>query len=672
MAVLAGNQRIDDLSRSVGISVNSATSLSLVVPNAMPSGPIRVATAGGTSAAFGLSITGITAAATSGVPANGAQLSANPGQVITLNGTGLDTSTDVVFRVTDTSGNFSDLIVKPSTVIAGGTQAQVRVPPNAASGSLRVVGDLNGTDVALQILPVITDVQVQSVSADGSTAQVLISGLGFVEGGNSEYRFGSTTMLDAGVNAGPSVGGRSDAVLGFIVNGTVTITVPLSAAAFGAISVRTAGGVSASYSVSVASIVAVALSGTPADGTQASANAGQAVTLNGTGLSTATDVLLRYVDISATLQMVRLSPIAAAADGTSATLVIPAYANGAFTLQIFGSASQPLLQIVPTLSGFDVSGGLLRLYGSGLVEAAGRYAFTGARLEDNQANSGADVTYSANFGNQNGGVNFNTTALPSHGPGDVTVTTAGGTSAPLVLNTIRVEVTGTGLGDVAVDASGNLWVSDQGNPGKLLRIDAASGQVLETITLTTDYGTPYLFNNAGLQVLSSAMMLGAASVPAGSLLVFNGSASPDRVIAVDPASGAVLATLTLGTNYDLTAGLYDPASGHLFVTETNFAGNHLVEIDPATGAQLATFTVPFSVSIFAGLAIDPTSGNFWLGTYSSRWELVEITRSGVEVRRVDLRSQGVNDNEISGLAFAPDGALLVASTQGVVYRVGLS
>jgi len=40
-----------------------------------------------------------------------------------------------------------------------------------------------------------------------------------------------------------------------------------------------------------------------------------------------------------------------------------------------------------------------------------------------------------------------------------------------------------------------------------------------------------------------------------------------------------------------------------------------------------------------------------------------------EIRRVNLALQGVNNNEISGLAFDNTGKLLVASTQGVVYRV---
>ncbi len=52
---------------------------------------------------------------------------------------------------------------------------------------------------------------------------------------------------------------------------------------------------------------------------------------------------------------------------------------------------------------------------------------------------------------------------------------------------------------------------------------------------------------------------------------------------------------------------------------------------------------------------------------AARW--CEVTRAGVEVRRIDLAAQGVNTNEISGLAFAADGTLRVASTQGMVYKV---
>ena len=87
------------------------------------------------------------------------------------------------------------MIVKPSTVNAGGTEAQVVVPVNATSGDVRVVGSTAA--FALQIVSTITDVQVESVAADGSTAQVLIAGTGFVEGANSEYRFGTEKVVRA-------------------------------------------------------------------------------------------------------------------------------------------------------------------------------------------------------------------------------------------------------------------------------------------------------------------------------------------------------------------------------------------------------------------------------------------------------------------------------------------
>jgi ligand-binding sensor domain-containing protein len=280
-----------------------------------------------------------------------------------------------------------------------------------------------------------------------------------------------------------------------------------------------------------------------------------------------------------------------------------------------------------------------------------------------------DVYYNPSFSSQNGSVYIDRTALPVHGLGNVTLTTAGGTSAPLVLNELRVNVNGTYLGDVAVDADGKIWVTDYANPGKLQQIDPASGQILNTIDYTAAYGTTYTYNHAGLQVLGAAMTLGSTNVPAGSLLVFNGYVNPDRVIAVNPANGAVLATLTLAGNYDLTAGVYDASTGKIFITESS-PGNRMLQINAATGALEAAITVPINASSWAGLAISPLNGNLWIGAYGGT-VVVEITRTGTEVRRVDLAAQGVNNNEISGLSFLPDGRLLVASTHGVVYRVDL-
>jgi hypothetical protein len=624
--------------------------------------------------------------ASSGLPDIPTAPSANPGQQIGIT-VPFDPQTGrAQFAVIDTNGTRSTTIVSAVRWDSTRSVAYFNVPLGAVTGDAVVYSQVGTvrTDFAdgtfpLQIIPLVSAVQVQSVAADGSSAVVVLTGRGFVEGNNSEYRFGAGTgalvVLDAGNGTGPDVQQVYDYTLNQYVNNTVvTLTVPLSDGVFGPVSVKTAGGVSASYNVSLTSITATALSGTPADASKASANPGQAITLNGSGLATTTDVLLRYTDYNGSPVTVKLSPSAAAADGTSATLIVPQEANGAFGLQVFGSASQPLLQIVPVLKRYDENGANLSLIGSGFVEGATRYDLAGQSITDSAINAGADVTYvyDATLGYiYGGGVTLNAATLPRYGLGNVSITTAGGTSAPLALNALRPgsDTTAVGeLGDVAVDpTSGALWVVDLTNPGHILRIDATSGAVLQTITLDANFGSAYTASYVGLQVLPQAISLAGTAVPAGSLLLFNGYYG-NQVVAVNPATGAVLAKLSPLQNYAASAGVFDASTGHLFVLSN---ANQLVELDAATGAAVSTHALPINTVSYSGLAIDPTSGNLWIGSYNGASQIVQIDRNGVEIKRIDLATQGIDNNEISGLAFAPDGSLRVASTHGVVYKVVL-
>ncbi len=355
---------------------------------------------------------------------------------------------------------------------------------NAVSGVVRVVGDTNGTSVALQILPVITDVQVQSVAADGSSAEVVLRGFGFVEGNASEYRFGTSRGARCGHGHRPGCSGSVQPGAGrYDSNGQVVLSVPLNNGSFGAISVKTAGGASAAYSVSLSSITATALSGTPADANEASAIPGQAITLNGTGLSTATDVLLRYVDIDGSAADGAAQPHRRGgrrhqrhADRARAT------ANGAFELQVLGSASQPLLQIVPVLKSFDENGSL-NLYGAGFVEGDSNLVLAGVSMTTRWSTPGRHHVLLRQHArcstSTTAAATFTAATLPRYGLGNVTVTTAGGTSAALALNVMRPgsdSASVGALGDVAVNAAGNLWVSDTANPSRLLRIDAGQRQ----------------------------------------------------------------------------------------------------------------------------------------------------------------------------------------------------
>ena len=152
-------------------------------------------------------------------------------------------------------------------------------------------------------------------------------------------------------------------------------------------------------------------------------------------------------------------------------------------------------------------------------------------------------------------------------------------------------------------AGGRLFVA---TTTQILRIDPATGQTLAAFSLPGGNS-----GNVGLQVLPAAMTLAGVSVPAGSLLVTNGSASFDKIYAISSTTGAILATLDLGQNLDPVAGIYDPASGSLFLARR--LTDQILKVNPATGAVQNSFTLPFDVS-YGGLALHPTTGNLWIAS----------------------------------------------------------
>ena len=88
--------------------------VNMTVPSGADFGPLTITTAGGTSDAFNLSFTGITSTASSGrTPADAFKASANPGQAITLGGSGFSLSSSVVFPAIDINGNQYQHLVKP-------------------------------------------------------------------------------------------------------------------------------------------------------------------------------------------------------------------------------------------------------------------------------------------------------------------------------------------------------------------------------------------------------------------------------------------------------------------------------------------------------------------------------------------------------------------------------
>ena len=66
--------------------------------------------------------------AASGTPANAALPSANPGQVVTVQGSGLHLGTDLLWEYTDGNGTQAHQLLNPQFVNAEGTEAQFTVP----------------------------------------------------------------------------------------------------------------------------------------------------------------------------------------------------------------------------------------------------------------------------------------------------------------------------------------------------------------------------------------------------------------------------------------------------------------------------------------------------------------------------------------------------------------
>ncbi|MGA7501504.1 MAG: hypothetical protein WBX00_32635, partial [Isosphaeraceae bacterium] len=606
------------------------------------------------------SLTMIKGTAATGTAARSALASANPGQTITLDGSGLLPSDQVVFEYVDlNSSAVGWTTVSPVSVASNGTSLQVVVPDSAVSGTVRLAREQVG--LFLQVVPTVTNVDEGSSTYHGSG--LTVEGSGLIEAGTT-INFGNQSLADDGPSSGPDV--TYDYANGsYRYDGEVNLTVP-NGVPYGPITVTTFGGTSNAFPLTFTGITSTATSGTPANPNQASANPNQTIVLNGTGFNANTAIMFPAIDVNGNQYEHIVNPASVNSTGTQLTVVVPFDALTG-TVSVVGDElnTAALLQIVPVVTAAYMTGvGQAQLQGFGFIEGNGSiYSFDGATVVDTSTSSGPDVYYNSANGSYvvNGLVNL---APPTSGDGALTVTTAGGTSAPFAWNAIEPNL--GDLSDVASDpTSGALYVSTY-NGNQIQRIDPNSGAVIGA-AIPLPGGNSY--GLTGLQVLPAAMTLNGVSVPAGSLLVTDGYANPDRVDAINPATGAVIATLTLHDNLDANAGVYDAATGDLYLLRGS--ANQVAVVDPKTGLTLSQFATPASVDYWnGGLALDPTTGALWLGSAASNVVYEVSKANGTVLSSVNLTSQGVAG--IGGLSFNVAGQLLVASTDGVVFVVNLS
>ena len=208
---------------------NDAANLTLPTNGAFY-GSATVTTAGGTSAPFTVGYTGLASVAASGTPANAVLASANPGQVVTVQGCGPHLGTDLLWEYMDGNGTQAHQLLNPQFVNAEGTEAQFTVPlvnngARRASGRGHVGRDTAG-------------------GPGGGQLQHLLDRRGAVAGprvpGRERYDvpLRRRTAVDANFNDGPDV-------FGDFLHDNDAANLGLPVGGFGTYSVTTAGGTSA-------------------------------------------------------------------------------------------------------------------------------------------------------------------------------------------------------------------------------------------------------------------------------------------------------------------------------------------------------------------------------------------------------------------------------------------
>lgn len=218
----------DGLDIDSGAVPNGKITLAVPVNGTLP---YEVITEGGSSGRS-TDVTGMTATAGQGTPANPSMASANAGQLVMLRGNGLGLSpTQVVLETVDSSsGEAAVHSATPVSVANDGTSLIFKVPDDARTGLVSILGA--GSGALLQIVPTLGSV---STATAGQTA--VLFGSGFIEGGTT-VQFGGVRVMDRG----PGSNDGLDVDSGGVANGKIVLVVPAGGGT--PVTVITAGGVS--------------------------------------------------------------------------------------------------------------------------------------------------------------------------------------------------------------------------------------------------------------------------------------------------------------------------------------------------------------------------------------------------------------------------------------------
>jgi RHS repeat-associated protein len=359
----------------------------------------------------------ISATAAVGAPANAGQPSANGRQRITVISQNFNDNSQIVFPMLNSEGAPYTDTVRISNLSADATWATVEVPNGAVTGDLRLLG-ANATS-RLQIVPTLTSFSLSDFRPSGASRNLALRGSGFVEG-SLNLLFGNVTLSDLDI-------GPETIDVYYSDNSGLNSVIPANAQ--GNLRMQTAGGLSNVLYVgptAFSGLRSVAAIGAPADADQPSANVGQRITISGTHLNPATNVVFTSINgdgVEAT-DPVRVESVNAT--GTAATVIVPLQAKSG-ALRVEGATGSFSLQIVPVLTTFSnddfaPSGDSrnLTLRGSGFVEGAITVHYGDGAVVD--PDTGYNILDVYSYGD------YLNVVIPENAKGNVTVTTSGGAS----------------------------------------------------------------------------------------------------------------------------------------------------------------------------------------------------------------------------------------------------
>jgi hypothetical protein len=222
---------------------------------------------------------------------------------------------------------------------------------------------------------------------------------------------------------------------------------------FSPISVSTMGGTAIFVGPDLVSIEALAVSGSPANPGLPSANPGQTITIHGSRFTTAklrSPLIFQTIDYAGVRGELGVEPTSVVADGSQMTVVVPSNAvTGPVGVIGDPQGTSIILQIVPTVTSVvPLGAGLVRVNGQGLIEGGTLYRFGVSEVLDGSVSrSGVDVA---------GNNDEATVTLAALSNGALTVTTAGGTSAPIPFGAMLAADRTVYVGDAS---RGNLTSS---------------------------------------------------------------------------------------------------------------------------------------------------------------------------------------------------------------------